>query len=218
VLTGAHPAQDDPDFQAYVDRTILADFHQAIGRLRSHRRSGEQLRVIIISNFDLDLPVQRLKASDVTQDAATKVERIEMAIRGAVQQLQAEGQKLTQQAIAALTGCSQQYISRFRVLLQTLIENSISKSGKTGEPPPDPLLNLEELDWTSREYLPLLALESPDEILKGVSTTFEVYGQTIWKRIWDTAPGATQIKILQTAFASILTVKELQNLYCTEET
>ncbi len=183
----------DPEFREFCRRRILADIHQAIGRLRSHRRPGQQLRVYFIGEYPLDLPVTLRRASDITPEAATKTERVEIAVRGAVQKLKDAGQKITQTAIAQITGYSQQYISRFKILLQTLLSDSYSKSSKNHEPPPD----LGEQQWMSQEYLPLLAESPPDELLEGVLTTFEVYGQEVWRQIWDTTPAATQIKILQ---------------------
>lgn len=183
----------DPEFREFCRRRILADYHQAVGRLRSHRRPGEQLRVYIVADYPLDIPVTLKRASDITPEAATKTERTEMAIRGAVQQLKATGQKVTQRAIATLTGYSQQYISRFRNLLLLLLDTPNSKSSKTGEPPPDP----DEVQWMGQEYLPKLAEAPPAELLEGVLTTFEAYGREVFHQIWDAVPAAAQIKILQ---------------------
>jgi hypothetical protein len=195
------------EFREFCRRRILADIHQAIGRLRAHLRPAQQLRVYFIADYPLDVPVTLKKASDITPDAATKVERAEIAIRAAVQQLKDAGQKITQQAIAAITGYSQQHISRFKILLKTLLENTNSKMSKTEEPPPDP----DETEWMSYQYLPLLAQETPDEMLNGVLTVFEVYEQTVWQQIWDAASAATQIKILQ-ALMLTLNAGELRSL------
>lgn len=206
----------DPEFREFCRRRILADIHQAIGRLRSHRRHGQQLRVYFIGDYPLDVPVTLRRASDITPDAATKPERVEMAIRSAVQQLKDTGLKITQQEIAAMTklldpegkGYSQQHISRFKVLLKTLLEDSNSKMSKPEPPSP----NLDETQWISSQYLPLLADSPPTELLEGVLTTFEVYGQTVWRQIWDATPAAAQIKILQ-ALMFTLSPGELRTLF-----
>lgn len=197
----------DSEFHEFCRRRILADIHQAIGRLRSHRRLGQQLRVYFIGDYPLDIPVTLRRASDITPEAATKTERVEVAIRGAVQKLKAARQKITQSALAQIVGLSQGYISRFRELLQTLLSDSNSKSNNSDEPRPDP----GEQEWMSQEYLPLLAESPPNELLLGVLTTFEVYGQEVWQQIWDTTPAAAQIKILQ-ALLSTLTPGELRTL------
>lgn len=197
----------DVEFREFCHRRILADIHQAIGRLRSHRRSGQQLRVYFIGDYPLDVPVTLKKASDITPDAATKVERIEIAIRGAVKQLKDAGQKITQSAIAQVVGVSQGYISRFKKLLQTLLESFNSKSNNSDSPPPD----VGEVQWMGQKYLPILAESHKSELLNEVLATFESYEQTVWRQIWDATPAATQIKILQ-ALMFTLSAGELRSL------
>ncbi len=197
----------DVKFREFCHRRILADIHQAIGRLRAHRRSGQQLTVYFIGDYPLDVPVTLKKASDITPDAATKPERVEMAIKGAVKQLRDAGQKITQGAIAAITGYSQQHISRFKPLLISLLENLNSKMSKNDEPPPD----VGELQWMGREYLPILAELPPSELLNEVLATFESYEQTVWRQIWDATPGAAQVKILNALMFS-LSAGELRSL------
>ena len=206
----------DKEFREFCRRRILADIHQAIGRLRAHRRPEQQLKVYFIADYPLDIPVTLRKASDITPEAATKVERVELAIRGAVQQLKATGQKITQQAIAAMTklldpegkGYSQQYISRFKVLLQTLLDDFNSKSSKNSGPPPAS----EEVEWMGLEYLPKLAEEPPAELLEGLLTAFESYGQEVFHQIWDAVPAAVQVKIL-TVLMFTLDAGELWSLF-----
>lgn len=189
----------DPQFREFVRRRILATIHQGIGRLRAHRRLPKSLKVYIIADYPLDIPVKLVKASDITPEAATKMERLEMALKAGIQQLRDAGQKVTQQALAAVTGYCQQYISRFKNLLLLLLDRLNSKSSKNGEPPPD----LDEAKWMSQEYLPLLAGESPDEQINGVLDIFEVYGPAVFKQIWDATPAKAQIKILETLLLAL---------------
>lgn len=197
----------DPAFREFVRRRILASYHQAIGRLRAHRRSKEKLRVVIIADYPLDIPVTLKRASDITPEAASKSERVVMAMLAAAKERITQGQKVTQQAIAAMVDRSQQLVSRYWGLLQTLLESSNSKSSKTSQPPPDP----GEIEWMSREYLPLLAESPPDELKAGVLITFEVYSRAVFKTIWDAAPATAQIKILQ-VLALTLPAGELRAL------
>jgi len=129
VLTGVSDPEVEP-FQAFVDRTILADVHQAIGRLRAHRRLDEALQVILLSDFVLDIPTQPMKASAITLEAAGKKERLLLAAKAAVEQLNAQGKKVTQTAVAAMAGYSQQRISEIWKLLLLLLETPNSKSSK----------------------------------------------------------------------------------------
>jgi hypothetical protein len=197
----------DVEFRNFCRRRILADIHQAIGRLRANLRPGQKLKFYFIADYPLDIRVTLKLAKDITPDAATKTERVEMAIRGAIQQLKDAGLKITQTAIATITGYSQQYISRFKVLLLLLLSDSYSKSSKNDQPPPDP----GEQDWMSQKYLPLLAELPPAELLKEVLSIFEVSGQMVFKSIWDAVPSAAQIKILQ-ALMFTLSPGELRSL------
>jgi hypothetical protein len=189
----------DPEFRDFVRRSILADTRQAIGRLRAHRRRNKKLKVYILGDYAFDFPVTLLPACNLTPDAATKKQKREIAIREAVAELKAKGEKITQAAIAKLVGVTQGCISRFRELLQTLLDDSYSKSNNSGEPPPDP----DDIGWASQTFLPLLADQPPDELLNGVLNTFESHGKTVFKRIWDVTAAAIQIKILETLLLTL---------------
>jgi len=179
----------DLEFRAFVRHRILADIHQAIGRLRTHRRPGETLRIYFLGDYPLDLPVTLTPASEVTPEAASKTERVELAIKAAVAELQATGQKVTQSAIAFLTGYSQQHISRFRSLLKMLIGFPNSRMSKTREKPP-------EAQWLAREYLPLIASLPTFEMLQEVDTLLSVYGRSDFEWLFEATPAFTQITIL----------------------
>ncbi|MGH2412346.1 MAG: hypothetical protein ACRDEA_01330, partial [Microcystaceae cyanobacterium] len=100
----------DPQFRDFVYRRILANIHQGIGRLRANRRSpDEQLTVYLLGDFALDVPVQLIRAIDITLEAASKMEKFERALTEAIAQLKATGEKITQQALANITGYSQGY-------------------------------------------------------------------------------------------------------------
>jgi hypothetical protein len=136
-LTGQFPDKENEDFAAWCDRIIQADMLQGIGRLRATRRPGEQLHVVLLSNFALGLPVQEVAAKDITPKAASKTERVELAIRGAVERLKQAGEKVTQTAVARIIGHSQGYVARFKKLLQTLLVDTNSKSNNSeADPPP----------------------------------------------------------------------------------
>ncbi|HBY77869.1 MAG TPA: hypothetical protein DEG47_12915, partial [Cyanobacteria bacterium UBA11148] len=184
----------DPEFRSFVRRRILADIHQAIGRLRVHRRPDQKLTVYFIGDYPLDIPVTVTLASSITPEAATKTERVEMAIKAAVAQLKRTGEKVTQGAIASLSGYSQQHISRFRDLLKMLLCPPNSKMSKPHpeEEPVEP----EELQWLATEYLPLVASSPHDEILPTMDTLESAYSRSDFAKIWEATPGITQIRIL----------------------
>jgi hypothetical protein len=197
----------DDEFYEFCRRRILADIHQAIGRLRAHRRLGQKLQVYFIGDYPLDVAVTLKRAADITPEAATKTERLQMAIKGAVKQLKDAGLKITQSAIAQITGYSQQYISRFKVLLQTLLESLYSKSSKNNEPPTED----GGVEWVGQKYLPIIAESPTDQLLQEVLEVFESHGADDWRQIWAIAPATAQIKILQALMFS-LTPGELRSL------
>ena len=140
-----------------------------------------------------------MKASDITPEAATKKERKVAAMIQARDELLAKGQEVTQTAISAIVGCSQQLVSQYLPLLGTLLDDFNSKTSKTSQPPPDP----EETQWMSTSYLPLLAQSPPLELLEGVLNTFLAYGQRVFKAIWDAAPATAQIQILSSLMLTL---------------
>jgi hypothetical protein len=197
----------DDEFHEFCRRRILADIHQAIGRLRAHRRPGQKLQVYFIGDYPLDVAVTLRRASDITPEAATKVELVQMAIKGAVKQLRDAGLKITQTAIAQITGYSQQYISRFKVLLQTLLESLYSKSSKNNEPPTED----GGVEWVGQKYLPIIAESPTDQLLEEVLEVFESHGAAAWRQIWAKSPADSQVKILQ-ALMFTLSAGELRSL------
>lgn len=198
----------DPGFAEFVRRRILANIHQAEGRLRASRRQGEKLSLYILGDFALDVPMELVKASDITEDAASKTERVELAIRAAVEQLKAIGEKVTQSRVANLTGYTRGHISRFRKLIILLIEGTISNA-IAPESPPDP--PPEELEWFSKEYLPLIA----DSPLNDLLSLVDVYGKGGFNQIWNGATASTQVKILSQAIRCLLSGGELRQLALT---
>ena len=177
----------DEQFNQFVRRRILANLHQGWGRLRANRRQGEELTVYILGDYPLDVTVELVKAVDITPDAATKMKKFEMALKSAVAELHSESKKITQQAIAKLTGYSQGYISRFRELLQTLIESFSSKSNSS-------VLPDDEVVWLATEYLPLATTE---DLALEIFNFAEIFDLWDWIRLWESAPASTQINILK---------------------
>ena len=192
LLTGHPPRQRDGQvteaFRQFVNGIIDADIRQAIGRIRAHQRPGEKLTVIILSNFELSIPTRQIRAVELCLEAGSKREQMERAIADAAAHLKGLGQKVTQTAVARIVGVSQGYVSRFRELLQTLLESPNSKSNS----PPEGLDSVIEkafenssgveedaeivaelLDWLPIErvlgLLESLSLEAYQRILTGLA-------------------------------------------------
>ncbi len=194
VLDGSFPGENDPGFKAFVDRTILADIHQAIGRLRSHRRLNESLEIILLSNFSLDSPATQVKAVDITLEAATKWERFVLAVKSAIESLTTSGEKITQTLVAKISGYKQQYLSRHWKLLQTLLKFSNSRSSKKTESPPDDLVStfapgLEAAFTSCKTYSEVL--ETTNEFF------FDWLKPAQHESFWNQLKAETQIRILE---------------------
>ena len=208
ILTGTHPTEEDSGFQTFVNRTVRAEFHQAIGRLRANRRPDEQLQIIILSDFDLGIPTNKVKASQITLEAAGKWERFEMAVKSAASQLKANGEKITQTAIAKLTGYSQQYLSRFWKLLLTLLETPYRESSKNSDPPPPLIKSVAEgIDAAINQFC-----DTPDQVLETINEAFfEWLEPDQWSQVWQNIQAQTQIRILE-SLALTLPADDLREL------
>ncbi|MDJ0574747.1 MAG: hypothetical protein QNJ65_06220, partial [Xenococcaceae cyanobacterium MO_234.B1] len=168
----------DVEFRAFVRRRVLANIHQGMGRLRANRRVGEELTIYILGDYPGDVPVELVKPSDITPEAATKLEQFEMALTGAIARLKAEGKKVTQTALSQITGYSQGYISRFKKLLLSLLESFNSKSNNSDPP-------LLDVGWVAKNYLPLAQKE---ELPKVIFNLDEVFGSRQFLPLFDLLP------------------------------
>jgi hypothetical protein len=194
VLDGSFPDENNSDFKAFVDRAILADIHQAIGRLRAHRRLDKFLEIVLLSNFSIDIATTQVKALDITPEAATKWERFVLAVKSAVESLTASGEKITQTLVAKISGYTQQYLSRHWKLLQTLLRFSNSKSSKLAESLPDDLV----ATFAPTLESALTSCKTPGEVLE---TTDEFFFDWLepaqYESFWNQLKAETQIRILE---------------------
>jgi predicted transcriptional regulator len=126
TLTGKVTNTNDPNFKAFVNRQILADIRQCFGRKMGARCQPGDL-IVFVSDFDLDLPAQQIKASDITIAAASKSEQMKHGIKQAIAWLSDQGKKVTQQAIADFLGKTRAAISHYSQLIFLLLETLDSK-------------------------------------------------------------------------------------------
>ena len=202
VVTGSYPSEDEAlvlsgveaEFKAFVNRAVLAEIHQAIGRLRAHRRPDESLRVVLISNIEMDIPVQQAKARDLTLDAAHKTERVQIAIEGAILKLLRDGKKVTQNLVSALTDIPRGTIARYWCLFISLINSTNSKMN-----------NFEKASNADQEshqaiagVLNTLADLPMDELLPSLNEVFFDWLQPHeWAAVWEGVTASAQMAILQ---------------------
>jgi len=126
TLMGKVMDSEDAEFKAFVDGKILADTHQCFGRKMGSRCQPGDL-IVFVSDFDLDVPVQQVNAAEITPDAASKSERVQLGIKQAISWLTERGKKVTQQAIAKFLGMTREAISHYNKLIFLLLESLNSK-------------------------------------------------------------------------------------------
>lgn len=202
--TGMHPEQDDPDFKAFVDRKIRAEFIQGIGRPRAHRRPNEEIHVIIVSDFDLQMDnAEQVKAADITIEAASKTEQAWAVIQEVVKRWWSKNGELpTQQQIAEETGFYQGRISKLitqfaggwksvkRLFLSLVcpVPNPFD-----GEPS-------QEEAWVAERQLPVI-LEHPSEsVASELNSVIEAFGWRGWRRILSLTQQTLRLELVAALF------------------
>jgi len=198
ILTGVYD-REDTGFKAFVDRAIAADIQQAIGRLRAHRRTEEQLEIVLLSNFALNLPTRQVLSTDITPEAASKQERLVLLAQGAIARLKAQGEKVTQRAVAAIAGCTQARISQLWELINFAIGNNKSEIYQQAEAAIAP--EIEQLVGTVIENATV------DELLQSLPEMFfEWLDPGQWGQMWRSVSIQQQTKMVS-ALLSLLPSK-----------
>ncbi|UJB73159.1 hypothetical protein HRE53_30935 (plasmid) [Acaryochloris sp. 'Moss Beach'] len=206
IVCGYYPEDDDPEFTAFIDRSILAEIHQAIGRLRAHRRPVESLQVVLLSNIEMDIHVQIVQAKDLTIEAAHKTERVKIAIESAILQLKSKGEKITQQIVAGMTKIPRGTIARYWRLFILLLDNLNSKmnNSKKGLNPDH------ETHQAIAGVLDELADLPINELLPSLNEVFFNWLKPKeWVFVWDRVSVPGQMAILE-GLAMVLPVQMLE--------
>lgn len=155
-----------------------------------------QLQVIILSDFELDIPTTQLKASDITIEVTSKFELFIHAVQQAAAQLQEEGKKLTQTAISKLTGYSQQYLSRHWELLLSLLNTKHSSGGNSKTP---------SVAAEMIEIVESVATASTgDTLLTAVDDIFYHWlNPAQWGEVWHRLSKSAQTNVLSALFLTV---------------
>jgi len=109
LALGGNPKQ----FPAFYHEQTRQDILQGIGRIRSECRPHEKLRIILISNFNLNLPkIRQISSKDICILAAPKEEQKLAMIVKTYQELQQNQIKPTQTAIARQLNIRRETVNR----------------------------------------------------------------------------------------------------------
>ena len=175
----------DPQFAEFVRSRILAEYRQAIGRLRANRRPQTPLTCYIISDYVLDISVEMVEAGAVILEAASKSDRNLIGILDAALQLFQNSVKITSGAIASAIGKTDSRVRQllgpiggmtgFRRALETLLTVYMAKLT---------LGDRATWDWIANEYLPLFTQHQGDEgLLEEVAVQIDAGGWEHWQQI-----------------------------------
>lgn len=212
TLTGdCNLDKNAPAFSGFVAWKAQSEFVQAVGRLRSNRRPDEHLTYYVCCNFDLIFlgdyyPGATLKQESsfsVVPESGTSTEqshwRVQKSIVEHVRQTGAALQKLTQVAVAKITGLTHGRISQiaakyggwmaYKKLLACLLESPYSGAN-----------NLSTLDseqqFLAETYLPLAAEDDPLAAVEAVFIALKAYGAKVFESILAATSPETRSRLL----------------------
>jgi hypothetical protein len=207
-------------FDDYYQRLIRAEIVQLVGRNRAHLYPDKQFIICLVgTNQDLSfltseysLTVVSKEAFELCPEAGSSDQITRWKILQAVGQLQDRGQKLTQEAIASLTGKSQELISKiskefggWRVLKKLLLALlGLYRGGNNFSELTD------EEKWLAESYLPGLLDESPEIAVEEVGALIRTYGLSAFLRILTAASPRTQTKLLALAMQALPATFQLE--------
>jgi hypothetical protein len=201
VSTGNDP--DGEDFDRYVHHRILSIVRQEIGRVRANLYPG-RFEIVFLTDYDFSglIPVNQIKqvkAHEITPNAESAIERTKRLILESVEKLQETGQKITERAIASLTGMARTTINRCREFLDEIlatftIKDSYSNCGQAEN------LAQTDLDLIN-DATDYLAASSDDSLLTEFEALLEVFDRNQWAALWGFIPIPVRDKLLNQLLA-----------------
>jgi hypothetical protein len=201
VSTGNDP--DGEGFDRYVHHRILSIVKQEIGRVRANLYPG-RFEIVLLTDYDFSglIPpnqMRQCKAHEITPIAESAIERTKRLIGEAANQLWESGEKITERAIASLSGLSRSVVNRARqfldeILAQFTIRNPYSKVGQTE--------NLTQTDFDLiNDAVAYVEAASEDSLLTEFEALLEVFDRNQWAALWGFIPIPVRDKLLNQLLA-----------------
>jgi hypothetical protein len=198
---------DDPDgegFDRYVHNRILSIVRQEIGRVRANLYPDRRFEIVLLTDYDFSglIPpnqMRQCKAHEITPIAESAIERTKRLIGEAANQLWESGEKITERAIASLSGLSRSVVNRARqfldeILAQFTIRNPYSKVGQTE--------NLTQTDFDLiNDAVAYVEAASEDSLLTEFEAILEVIDRSKWTIFWGFIPIPVRDTILSQLIA-----------------
>ena len=202
ISTGNDPYGEG--FNRYVHHKILSTVKQETGRPRANLYPDRRFEIVLLTDYDFSdlIPanqIKQVKAHEITPDAESTKERTNRLILEAANQLRESGQKITERAIASLSGLARTTINRCRVFLDQIlatiaISNPYSKCGQAEN------LTQTDLDLIN-DAADYLAAAGEDTLLTEFEALLEVFDRSQWSDLWGFIPIPIRDKLLNQLLA-----------------
>lgn len=208
TLTGdTEVRRDAPGFARYQQEKVEAEIIQGVGRLRANRRQ-EQVIAYIISNYSPEFleaaypgcRIVQKQPWEITPHAGTIHQQNWWAISNAIQQMQERGGKITQQAIAKISGVAQSTISFLaNGGLKKIIEIAIVNPYTTFDKICRALDANERLEVEAlvTDYLPSVLEQdcTPEEMTQTLMDVRQAYGPKVFWAALQALPAQLKAKM-----------------------
>jgi hypothetical protein len=202
VSTGLNPYGED--FDRYVHHRTLSIIKQEIGRLRANLYPDRRFEIVLLTDYDFSglispNQIKQIKAHEITPLAESVSERTKRLIGEAANRLWETGEKVTERAIATVTGMARTTINRCREFLDEIlatftIKDSYSNCGQAEN------LTQTELDLID-DATDYLAAVSEDSLLTEFESLLEVFDRNQWAALWGFIPIPIRDKLLNQLLA-----------------
>ncbi|MFM6439925.1 MAG: hypothetical protein ACKPGW_34270, partial [Microcystis panniformis] len=163
-----------------------------------------RFEIVLLTDYGFSdlIPANQLrqcKAHEITPDAESVSERTKRLIGEAANQLRESGQKITERAIASLSGLARTTINRCREFLDEIlatftISNPYSGCGQAET------LTQSELDLIN-DATDYLAAASESSLLSEFEAILQVFDRNQWAALWGFIPIPIRDKLLSQLLA-----------------
>jgi hypothetical protein len=182
----------------------LSIIKQEIGRVRANLYPDRRFEIVFLTDYDFSglIPVNQIKqckAHEITPIAESAIERTKRLILESVEKLKETGEKITERAIASLSGLSRSVVNRCRefldeILAQFTISNPYSKVGQAET------LTESEIGLFD-DAVAYVEAASDHSLLTEFEALLEVFDRSKWTIFWEFIPIPVRDKLLDRLLA-----------------
>jgi hypothetical protein len=198
---------DDPfgeGFDRYVHHRILSIIKQEIGRVRANLYPDRIFEVALLTDYDFSglIPanqIKQVKAHEICPNAESAKERTKRLILESVEKLKQTGQKITERAVASISGLARTTVHRAREFLDEIlatftISNPYSKCGQAET------LTESEIGLFD-DAVAYVEAAGDDSLLSEFEAILEVLDRSQWSTFWGFIPIPVRDKLLNQLLA-----------------